>query len=380
MTLASDDFQGSDKLSSTAQRMLALRDRVLEEWGRRLRESVKEATLLPQPILVNTLPSFYENLAQAISPDYPRLSREDTSTVAEEHGGERARLTQYNAQAVISEYQLLRATLFDVLMEEGVRLDNRECHVINAAIDGAIRDSVNAFEVAQAALRERFVAALTHDLRNPLMAAYASAELIRLSANAADAPRHAERILEHLNRMDGMLRELLDVVVFHTGERLRLHISQFDMASVVREVAEQFDALCSQRIELELTSVVGWWDRDAIKRAVENLVGNALKYGSRETPIRIQIVSYYERIALSVHNDGEPVPPEQMPTVFKAFRRSHAAREGDVLGWGIGLPYVRSVAESHGGSVGMDSSLERGTTVTIDMPLDARPFRDAPTL
>ena len=64
-----------------------------------------------------------------------------------------------------------------------------------------------------------------------------------------------------------------------------------------------------------------------------------------------------------------------METIFQVFRRAEAAKEGNIEGWGIGLPYVRSVAESHGGSVAVDSAVSRGTTFIIDMPRDARPFQ-----
>ena len=62
------------------------------------------------------------------------------------------------------------------------------------------------------------------------------------------------------------------------------------------------------------------------------------------------------------------------------YRRADAARLTGQQGWGIGLPYVRAVAESHGGSIALDSTVERGTTFTIDIPQDCRPLKDAPTL
>ncbi|HEX8885068.1 MAG TPA: ATP-binding protein, partial [Noviherbaspirillum sp.] len=126
--------------------------------------------------------------------------------------------------------------------------------------------------------------------------------------------------------------------------------------------------------------VEGWWDRDAMRRVVENLVGNALKYGRPGAPVRIAIDSQHERMLLTVHNEGEPIPAEQLETVFQVFRRAEAAKDGEKRGWGIGLPYVRSVAESHGGSVQLDSGVGRGTTLAIDIPIDARPYQNAPTL
>jgi hypothetical protein len=88
VTLATDQNLDPDKLSPTARRMLELRDEVLLEWGKRLRQTVKEAEQLTRPILINTFPSLYANLAQAITPDYPRATRNEGNTVAAEHGGD----------------------------------------------------------------------------------------------------------------------------------------------------------------------------------------------------------------------------------------------------------------------------------------------------
>lgn len=380
MSMNSEPPTDARKLSSNAKRLVALRGEVLREWGNRLRATVKEARQLPQPILINTFPALIETLAQAISPDFPRATATENDTVASEHGGERARLTNYNAQAVISEYQLLRWTIFDVLRGNGVLLDNDEFFIINASIDDAIRESANAFALAQAALRERFVAALTHDLRNPLASASMAADLITLSSNEPKTKELAARVTENLARMDSMINDLLDSVVFQAGEHMRLHLESFDMFALANEVRDQLTAVHRHDIQVAGIAVTGTWDRAAIKRALENLVGNAMKYGAPDTPVRIRIAAEHERMIVSVHNEGDPIPPEQAEFVFQVFRRAPSAVDGDKRGWGLGLPFVRAVAESHGGSVGLDSAAERGTTFIIDIPVDARPFRDAPTL
>jgi signal transduction histidine kinase len=380
VTLASDQNIDPEKLSPTARRMLELRDEVLLEWGKRLRQTVKEAEKLPHPILINTLPSLYDNLAQAISPDYPRATGNEGNTVASEHGGERARLTHYNVHSVVSEYQILRWTIFDILKMHDVRLTDHEAFVINVSIDGSIRDSVNAFALAQTALRERFVAALTHDLRNPLSTAHGFAELIKQSSDQTQIKEFAERITASLRRMDDMLQDLLDSVTFQSGERLQLRLEEFEILEVAKEVCDQFKVNHGSRFQILGHPVRGWWDREAIKRAIENMVGNGLKYGAPDTPIRVKIESENERVFVSVHNEGEPIPPEQIECIFQVFGRAVAAREGKKEGWGIGLPYVRNVAESHGGSVTVDSAAGRGTTFLLDIPADSRPFQDAPTL
>jgi signal transduction histidine kinase len=237
LTLASDQNLDPDKLSPNGRRLLALRDEVLAEWIKRLRQTIKEAERLAQPILINTFPSLYGNLAEAISPRYPRATANEGSTIASEHGGERARLTNYNAHSVIWEYQQLRSTIFDVLKLNGVELDDNEVSVINTSIEGSIRESVNAFALAQAALRQRFIAALTHDLRNPLSNAHVYAQLIERATDPVKTRGFAGKILESLKQMDGMIQELLDSATLQSGERPRLHLEEFDLQEVVKECA-----------------------------------------------------------------------------------------------------------------------------------------------
>ena len=360
--------------------MLALREDVFTEWINRVRQTVKEAEQLPQPILINNFPSLYDNLAEAISPGFPRATANEGNTAASEHGGARARLTNYNAHSVISEHQLLRWTIFDVLKRKNVELSDDEVSIINVSIDSSIREAVNAFVLAQTALRQKFIAALTHDLRNPLSNAHVYAQLIQRSTESVQTKEFADSIVDSLGRIDGMIQELLDSASFHAGERLRLRLEELDLHEVLKEVCNQFAARHGPRFQLLSHTAKVWWDRRTIQRAVENIMDNAVKYGTPDTPILIRIDSVDDRTILSVHNEGEPLSADEMECVFQVLRRANAAKDENIEGWGIGLPYVRSVAESHGGSIGVDSAVGRGTTFVIDIPRDARLFQNAQTL
>jgi signal transduction histidine kinase len=379
--LTSDQKEGPEHPSTLSQRMIELQEVVFTEWEKRLRACVKEADALSHPILINTLPALYGNLVEALSPGYPRTSAATvTPSVALEHGNERARLTRYEAQALIAEYQLLRSTILDVLKQNKVPVSDAETQIISSVMDAAIREAVTAFALTQSAFREQFVAALAHDLRSPLSTASIAAQLIQRTSGEEKTQRHAQQIIENIERVDLMVRDLLDTVIFHHGERLTLHYSHFDIADVVKEVCDQAAVSHGPRFEIQGISVMGWWGREAIQRALENLISNAVKYGAPDTTIRIAFKEYHGRLMLSVHNDGDAIPPDQVETVFQVFRRAKAAKEGGKQGWGVGLPFARSVAESHGGSIDVDSATERGTTFSIDIPVDARPFQNAPTL
>ena len=381
MTMSSDHGSRACGLSPTSRRMQELREVVLDEWAARVRAEIKGAAGLAHPILMNTLPALYDNLVEALTPDYPRTSAAvATPSVALEHGGERARLTDYEARSVIVEYQFLRETILDVLRRHAVPVSDRDAQIISSAIDAAIRESVTAFALAQVEFRERFFGAIAHDLRGPLSNAVLFAGLIGRTADVGKMHEYAEKIRDNLGRVDEMIRQMLDTLLFQHGDRLPIKPADLDMAEVVSEVCEQLTLAHGPRFEVRGGSVRGWWGRAELRRALENLIGNALKYGSPDTPVRIVYASEHGRVYLSVHNEGDPIPPDQVESVFQVFRRAIAAKQGDAQGWGIGLPYVRSVAESHGGSIDVDSTPERGTTFTIGMPLDARPFVDAQTL
>ena len=384
MTIKNDGQDAdSEKLSATSQRMLELRDEVFAEWEKRVRAAVSQASGLRQPILINTLPALYDKLAQSVTPCYPRIDAVNTTNIATEHGGERARLTNFDPKAIILEYQLLRGALLDVLKARGVALDDAEFQVVNASIESAIRESVTSYVFAVTALREQFVAALMHDLRSPLGAASLAAQAI---ARAPDGPKvkaMAEIIIRNHSRVDEMLHHLLDTMVFQGGGRLRLDLHSFDLRDLVESVREQAPEVQRDRLRIagELVDAVEViWSREEIKRALENLVANAVKYGDADTPITLKIDQIGGRVMLSVHNQGQPIAAEEIKDIFQFYQRTRAAAQGKKEGWGIGLSFVRAVAESHGGSITVDSSLERGTTFLIDIPLDARPFQDAPTL
>jgi signal transduction histidine kinase len=380
MSFASDQDKPPFPLSPNGQRLLDLRDAVFGAWEARVRERVLQARALGQPTLIDTLPAFYDNIAQSISPDYPRSSAVDGSTVATEHGGERARVTSYDHAALIEEYQILRWAIFEVLHREQVVLGHDETHAIHASIDSGIREAVDAFSLVHSGLRERFAAALTHDLRGPLGAAYSGLELILLTNDPTRVKVLAAKALGNIQRMSGMIDELLDTMAFHGGQNIQLALTPFDISEVLKEIRVDAAGTHGARIQVIERVVCGVWDRAALKRVTENLVSNAVKYGSPDKPITIKVDEMRGRMLLTVHNEGPPIPPHEQESIFQMYRRAEAAQRGTKKGWGIGLPYVRAVAESHGGSIGVDSSLERGTTFLVDIPLDGREYQNANSL
>lgn len=375
--LSPDDTE----LSPLTRAMVALRGQIVQAWMDEVRALVPQAKDLALPIAENTLPAYYDTLAALLTPGHSARLVTDLGALASEHGGERARMTSYDATAVIHEMQIFRDVLFRELGRHGITLDEGQRAMLFAHMDATIRESANAFTVVQAALREQFVAAMAHDLRTPLSTAQMAAEMIHHSSQDPNARRFAEKIVASTQRIDGMTRELLDRIAFCKSGKVVLQIDRVDMAALVREVAQSAEAFHPVVLQVDSDPVEGWWCGEAIRRAVENLVNNAIKYGSREAPIRLTVSTTVERVQVMVHNQGPPIAPEDSESIFQLYRRagSQGLAEDKGEGWGLGLPYVRRVAEAHGGSVMMSSSVEEGTAFVIDLPADARPFAGAPT-
>ncbi len=360
------------------------RQAILSDWEKKVRAQIKEAANLPHPLIIDTVPAFLDNLAEALSEDHPRNYATETSTISQEHGGERARLTRYNPDHLIREFQLLRDTILEYIQRE-VQLTPRDWRVFQISFDKSIQESMLAYFLIHNRLREQFVAGLGHDLRNPLGAAKISAELILLATKADLTPEGwddvrglAQRIVSIVKRADRLIQDLLDATAIQIGDKVPLRMVEAEMLALVRSSIADFARPQQQRLRVKGETIWGFWDEEAIRRAIENLISNAIKYGKKDSLITLEIKQDDQRVILCVHNEGSYIPAEEQEGLFQPFRRSESARNGKSVGWGLGLALVRSVAEGHGGSIGVESSINEGTTFLIDMPVDARPFQKDP--
>ncbi len=249
-------------------------------------------------------------------------------------------------------------------------------HLENASLVADLGTKIEALH-AERSLREHFVSVLAHDLRGPLAAARLAAQLVMERPELLEMRRElAVRIDRNLDRMDRMIRDLLDASRIRAGERLPLRLDRCDLGQITYEIAEELRALYGKRIEIDSDShIVGIWSADELRRALWNLVTNAVKYGDPKRPIRIALHRIGEHARVAVHNWGTPISPEDQAGLFEPFARTRTATRSGRLGWGLGLALVRGCAEAHGGTVSLDSSHEAGTTFTIEIPLDARPHQ-----
>lgn len=331
----------TDRFSIQSLHMLSLRDAVLRVWEEKLHEVLPRADKLSHPVLIDTMPVLYERMCAVLTPAYFERDGIDISTIGAEHGVERAALTDYDAEAILAEFQVFRSILFDMLDAHDVALTGPERRALHLTIDLAVRESVRAFIVAANSMRERFAGALAHDLRQPVSNIAMGAQLIlRLNPPPAIA-EWAGRIVKNGERMAAMLKELLDALAIQSGDRLKLALSEFDMLKLVESVARRARDYQGADVRVDGIAVTGWWSHTALER-----------------------------------NQGKPIPPGEFEAIFQQFVRSKDAGESSTGSWGLGLPYVRTVAQSHGGSAVVFSDADTGTVFVLDVPLDARPYQE----
>lgn len=255
-------------------------------------------------------------------------------------------------------------------------------HLDNASLFAELQDKVHALE-SERALRERFVSTLAHDLRGPLSVAKLTAQVLLSRASSAAGPIDeaactlVQRIDRNLERTDRMIRDLLDANRIHAGERLPLRLEPCDAAEIVRETIDELKTAIGDRLSVAGDEHVrGVWSPDDLRRSIWNLASNAAKYGAPDRPIVVAVRRNDESAILSVHNEGNPIPvEEQNGRLFAPFARARSAREGRTTGWGLGLALVNGSAIAHGGRLSVESSEAAGTTFTLTLPLDSRPFQ-----
>lgn len=109
--------------------------------------------------------------------------------------------------------------------------------------------------------------------------------------------------------------------------------------------------------------------KSSIRRIVENLATNAIKYGSQTDLIEISLQQTDNEFLLSVHNEGKPIAQEDIGFLFDDFTRTVTAKNSDKIGWGLGLPLVKGLTEAHNGKIFVKSDVNTGTTFFVKMPL-----------
>lgn len=226
-------------------------------------------------------------------------------------------------------------------------------------------------ELAQTAtFREQFIGILGHDLRNPLGAIRASADLLLRGESLQPAQlRSLTRIVRSSERMSRMISDVLDFARGHLAGGLPIRRQRVDLQGICRRVLDELHVAHPDRKLLFTAqgSALGDFDPDRVAQAVSNLVGNAIQHGAPHSPVEVRLFEESDLVRLEVHNLGPPIPAELLPKLFEPFRGTEHGR-GKQKGLGLGLYIVQEIVRAHGGRVEARSSAQEGTTFRVRWP------------
>jgi signal transduction histidine kinase len=221
-------------------------------------------------------------------------------------------------------------------------------------------------------LREQFIAILGHDLRNPLQAVYSAGVLLEKKITDPTLRDVAARIRVSVKRMSSLINDVLDFARGRLGEGMGVRVADVeDIDAGLNAVVREFQDGQPERQILANISVTRKvrCDLGRVQQVASNLIGNALKHGAPEGPVRVSAQAQESDLVINVWNAGEPISPENIDKICDPFWRHSST--GNREGLGLGLYICSQIVRAHGGTLSVTSSLEGGTSFTARLPLDA---------
>ncbi|GGX97685.1 hypothetical protein GJV26_02920 [Massilia dura] len=338
----------------------------MHAWENRVTAEVPVAKDLDASILAGALPLIHETLAEALSGGDAMVV--GGSTLGAAHGRERALMTGYRPCDLIHELQIFRDVILDTAELGGVRFSQDQRALVRCLTDGIARDSLNGHSQVREQERKQFSAALSRDVRNLLNVVGVTAQLIGQKAHDPGIASMTARITGKIGEADAMLQNVTNEASLTRTLKLKLTIGQVSLFPLIEQVRIDFqDAPPAIRIRSD--RIEGYWSWATMDSALRDLVILARQFGAPTGEIVIAAKVDFGRLFLSVHDASFFLGADEIGALF-----GNPDRYGDGDAARTGLSSVREVAESHGGSLVVRSSASSGTTFTINIPLDARPY------
>jgi signal transduction histidine kinase len=226
----------------------------------------------------------------------------------------------------------------------------------------------NAAELRDIArFRERLIAIVGHDLRNPLNAILMAAGMLvtggRLIGRDAEL---AGRILDSSRRMKRIIVQVLEFTRARLGGGFALDRGPCDLGDIARRIIAELALASRLPIELRVAgNVAGTWDGDLLGEALSNVVGNAVEHAHAASKVIVDVRESEDGVSADVMNEGMPIPANLLEQIFEPFRKGEP--EGRPAGnLGLGLYVAREIVSAHGGHITVRTGTR--TTFTIALP------------
>jgi len=231
-------------------------------------------------------------------------------------------------------------------------------------------------------LKSQFISTVSHELRTPLTCIKEAVEVVLegVTGQINDKQRHFLGIVKrNIERLSTLINNVLDFQRLESG-RSKIEIKENDIREVVKAIDETMNLAARQKglnftVELDGSLSRAWFDSDKIIQLLTNLIGNSIKFTPQGGSVTVSILRQGEELVMRVRDTGMGIPKESLPKIFERFYR--VPRPGkEIQGTGLGLSILRKIVDLHRGRIEVESELDKGTTFTVFMPLDARTPQD----
>ena len=236
----------------------------------------------------------------------------------------------------------------------------------------AIRSTAKVVELAR--LKSEFVATVSHEFRTPLMSIrYLSEMLDGGRVKGEDKKKiYYSKINKESERLSRLIENMLDFSKIEAGMK-EYKFEALNVKELVEEAAGRFREYMADKkmileCEIQDSIPVVHADREAISRALFNLLDNAVKYSGKNPVIQLRAFAKDEAVFLEIQDKGAGISKDDQKKVFEKFYRSSHSASKSIEGSGIGLTLVDHIIKAHGGQVMMESDLGQGTRVTLRLP------------
>ncbi|WNO52822.1 sensor histidine kinase [Stakelama saccharophila] len=282
----------------------------------------------------------------------------------------------FNIDQMVSEYRALRASVVKQWTATDLVLpttDLEDLTRFNEAIDQALTESVAEYTKMINQSRDMFLGVLGHDLRNPIGAVLMTARTM-LERGTVDSRQGmlGGQIAKAMERATSILDDLLELTRSAFGMEIPLVRTPMKMDELGAQLVEEMRTLSNGRqIEIEtLGDTQGEWDRARMGQVFSNLIGNALQYSPEDGSITVTISDQEDRVCVSVHNEGDPIPADKQKTIFQSLARGvdRGFQGAGSTNLGLGLFIAHKIVAAHGGTLSVDSGPDSGTTFTAVVP------------
>lgn len=223
---------------------------------------------------------------------------------------------------------------------------------------------------------------VTHELRTPLVSIQGFAELLVRNPQSAHQNDASATIFRECRRLVAMINTYLDVLRLDAGHQpLRQEaVRTEEMVKQVRKIIQPLAEAAAITVNLEMEAALPPLEGDVnlIAGALLNLLSNAVKYSPQHSAVRLSVLADRGGVAFEVWNSGPAIPTQELSQLFEPFYRV-ATQSNSAPGWGLGLAFVKRIAEKHGGSVEATSDINSGICFRMLLPSPATPLCEVVT-